>query len=497
MNNQNSFRLIAVDIGTTHVKTILYKHETGLIGQESENYRTYYPQPGYVEQNPEEIFEAVLKSVKRLVDNTQVLPKDISGFVFGGILQSLIPVDNAGNALCNSFTWADSRSLTQNTFLKKQLDTEEVKKRTGCTLHPMYMLSRLTWIREERPEIYQKANRYISIKEFVLERLFGVRQIDYSIASGSGIWNMHTKTWDDVLLKEIGFAPDKFSQCVESTSQLPQGLRKEYADYLGLLEGTPGIIGAFDGALSHFGSLGLDQSRMSLTVGTGAAIRRLIPSPYVLPGSEAWCYYLADDNWLLGGVVHDAGNVMRWFADNLIPDVNPSEVFERMNQLAEQVNPGSDGLFFIPLLGGERCPKYIPDATGVIHGLTFAHGRNHLIRAMMEGLTYNLFSVYRMLVPDLKPELVVTGGILKSPTWLKITASFFNKTLWLPEIQETSLWGGVMLGLKALGMFSSLEESKNYIKICGQQNPDPEWEKIYQNLLTGYDQLHENVFGLK
>jgi len=178
-------------------------------------------------------------------------------------------------------------------------------------------------------------------------------------------------------------------------------------------------------------------------------------------------------------------------------DVDTSEVFECMNQLAEHTNPGADGLFFIPHLGGERCPHYRPDATGVIHGLTFAHGRNHLVRAMMEGLAYNLFSVYRMLAPDLKPELVVTGGILKSPIWLKIVANFFNKTLWLPEIQETSVWGGVMLGLKALGILSSLEDAKNYIQISGHQDPDMEWEGTYQNLLKSYDQLHVDVFGLK
>lgn len=497
MSDSSSIHLIAVDIGTTHVKAILYRHGKGLIQQETENYPTYYPHPGYAEQNPQEVFTAVLLVLQRLMQKIQLSPGNINGIVFGGILQSLIPVDQEGNALSPSFTWADTRSLAQNTRLKSRLDAEEVKQRTGCTLHPMYFLSRLAWIRDETPAVFQKAVRFISIKEYILERLFGVQQIDYSIASGTGIWNMHTRTWDEDLLREIGLSANNFSACVEPTSQLPNGLKKEYADYLGLLEGTPGIIGAFDGALSHFGSLGLNQQRMSLTVGTGAALRRLISQPHVIPGSEAWCYYLAEDNWLLGGVLHDAGNVIRWFADNLLADIDPALAFEQMNLLAEQTNPGADGLFFIPHLGGERCPHDRPDATGIIHGLTFAHGRNHLVRAMMEGLAYNLFSVYRMLAPDLEPELVVTGGILKSPVWLKIVANFFNKTLWLPQTQETSAWGGILLGLKALGVFSDLAESQNYIRISGQQNPEMKWKSTYQNLLKNYDQLYSDVFGSK
>jgi gluconokinase len=493
MVDQKALYLIAVDIGTTHVKSILYRHGTGLIHQDSQSYPTYYPLPGYVEQNPEEIFTAVINGLQNLINKAQIPPQSIAGIVFGGIVQSMVPVGQDGIALCPSFTWADTRSIGQNAQLKKQLNTEEVRQRTGCTLHPMYYLSRLAWIRDKQPEILKNATRFISIKEYILERLFSVQQIDHSVASGTGIWNMHTKTWDEDLLREIGFSSNKFSECVEPISQLPKGLRKKYADYLGLLEGTPGIIGAYDGALSHFGSLGLIDNQMSLTVGTGAAIRRRITAPRVIPGTEAWCYYLAENNWLLGGVLHDAGNVMHWFAENLMPEVDPSNAFERMNQLAKNINPGANGLFFIPQLGGERCPAYRPEATGVIKGLTFAHGRNHLIRAMMEGLAYNLFSIYRMLAPDLDPGLVVTGGILKSPTWLKIVANFFDKTLWLPAIDETSAWGGVMIGLRSLGVFSSLEEAQEYIRISGSQEPELQWKVTYKNLLNSYDQLYDDL----
>lgn len=497
MNYKDNIYLLSIDIGTTHTKAILYQHGVGIIGQETESYATYYPRPGFVEQDPEEIFAAVLKATQRLINNSLIPPHAIAALVFDGILQSLLPVDREGNALCRATTWADTRSTVQNERLKARLDTEEVKQRTGCTLHPMYFLSRLAWIRDETPDVYKHAARFVSIKEYVINRLFGAHQVDHSIASGTGIWNMRTMNWDYDLLSEIDLSPDRFSESVEPTSLIPGGLRREYASRLGLPEGTPGVIGASDGALSHLGSVGLSAERMSLTVGTGAALRRSMLSPRVIPGSEAWCYYLAEGNWLLGGVLQNAGNVLRWFADNLMPLAEvEEEAFSQMKRLAAETPAGADGLFFIPLLSGERCPHYRPDAKGFIFGLTFSHGRGHLVRALMEGLAYNLYSVYRMLASDSEPELVVTGGILKSPVWLKIVANFFGKTLWLPRIQEVAAWGGVILSLKAIGVLSNLEESVNFIDVAGKQDPDSENQKFYRDLIAEYDRLNTEIYSL-
>jgi gluconokinase len=491
----NSVRLLSIDIGTTHTKVMLYSQKEGILGLEMEGYPTYYPHPGWVEQDPDEVFGAVLKAIRQLVDRVQVPPSSISALVFSAILQSLLPVDSNGQALSAASTWADTRSIPQNNRLKVQLDAEEVKQRTGCTLHPMYFLSRLAWIQEETPEIFIRAARFISLKEYVIERLFGVLQIDHSIASGSGIWNMHTCDWDADLLKEIGLGPDRFSECIEGTAFIRGGLKKEYADLLGLCTGTPGVIGAFDGGLSHLGSVGLSMKKMSLTVGTGAAFRRRMVEPRVIPGSEAWCYYLAEGNWLLGGVMHDAGNTLRWFADNLISSGTQAEdVFSEINRLAAATPAGAEGLLFLPLLGGERCPHYRPEAKGVISGLTFVHGRGHFSRALMEGLTYQLYTIYRMLTTDAEPEIVITGGILKSPIWLKIVTDLFGKTLWLPRVRESSAWGGVIIGLKTLGVIASLEESVKFIELEGKLDPDPMNIPVYRKIINQYDQLYSTLY---
>jgi gluconokinase len=237
---------------------------------------------------------------------------------------------------------------------------------------------------------------------------------------------------------------------------------------------------------------------MSLTVGTGAAFRRRMVEPKVIPGSEAWCYYLAEGNWLLGGVMHDAGNTLRWFADNLISsDTLEKDVFSEINRLAAETPASADGLLFLPLLGGERCPHYRPEAKGVISGLTFVHGRGHFARALMEGMAYQLYTIYRMLTTDTELEIVIAGGILKSPIWLKIVADLFGKTLWLPRVRETSAWGGVIMGLKSLGAIASLEESTTFIELEGKLDPDPINIPIYQKIIYQYDQLYSTLYPHK
>lgn len=495
MRRKNGIRLISVDIGTTNVKAVLYRQERGIDGLETESCATSYPRPGYVEQDPEEVLAAVARAIRRLVESTRVPSREIDAIVFDGVWQSLVPVDGDGRALGRALIWADTRAIQQNERLKERLDSEEVKRRTGCSLHPMYVLSRLEWMREEAPDVYRRADRFISIKEYVIQRLFAVRKVDRSIASGTGVWNMSTMDWDANLLSEVGLTPNHFSECVEPTHVLP-GLTRESASRLGLREGTPGVIGAADGAQSHLGSIGLAETRMSLTVGTGAALRRRMSSPGILPGTEAWCYYLAEGNWLLGGVLHDAGNALRWFADTLMPPVGEDDdVFSQMNRLSAETPLGAEGLCFIPLLGGERCPHYRPQAKGALYGLTFSHTRAHLVRALMEGLAYNLYSVYRMLVPDSEPDLVVTGGILKSPIWLQIVADFFGKTLWLPRIPEAAAWGGVLLGLRALGAIGSLEEATSLVAFSGQQDPDQACHARYRDLLGTYERLYADLYG--
>lgn len=486
--------LISVDIGTTRSKALLHNGSTGIVKLEEESYPTYYPHSGFVEQNPDEVFTAVLKVIRRLMDNVSINPKKINAICFDGVWQSLLPVDKEGNILHNALLWSDTRSSEYNKILMSELNVEELRHRTGCGLHPIYFPSRLLWIKKELSEIFKRTFRFISIKEYIINHLFGVYKVDHSTASGTGIWNMEEKNWDLKLLSDLDIRPDYFSECVEPTSFISGGLKKKYASILGLVEGTKGIIGASDGAVSHIGSAGIDTGKMSLTIGTGAAMRKSIHSPQLRKDSEAYCYYLADDIWLSGGILLNAGNVFRWFADNIMPvSKNIGDTFKQMDNLAADTQAGADGLFFIPLLSGERCPWNRPDTRGVIFGLNLAHSKGHLVRSLMEGLSYNIYSVYKML-SNSEQDLVVGGGVLNSPVWLRIITDFIGKRMWLPGIREVAAWGGVILGLRTLGVINDLKESIKFIDLVEKYEPDPENHNFYLKLINNYELLNKEIY---
>ncbi|MFW6139192.1 MAG: gluconokinase [Spirochaetota bacterium] len=489
--------IIALDMGTTSTKGILYRINGDIEAIRSQDYSTYYPALSLVEQDPDDVLRAVIQVVGKLMKESALRPQDVSALVFGGILHSMIPVDRHCTVLNRALIWADLRATEQSGELQSRLDKEEVRERTGCSLHPMYYLPRLLWFKQQAREILKRTYKFISVKGYILYHLFGEFVIDRSIASGTGVWNMHTLDWDQELLQHAGMDRCYFSR-VEETTCMTLKLNKKMASRMGLLEGTPGVVGASDGPMAHLGSVGMSRDLMSMTVATGAALRRRVPEPMVLRGREAWCYYMSEGTWLLGGVMHDAGIVMRWFADNFIQDANKSNagthMFELLNTYASQVPPGSEGLLFFPFLGGERCPHHNPEIRGEITGLSFGHNKKHLVRALMEGISYRLFSIYRMLSFDREIDPVVTGGILKSPVWLQIICDFFGKSFWKPQVSEGSAWGEVLVALRALGIIAKTDEIDTYVKHHGKIDPQPQVHQVYQEMFHRYNELYRERF---
>jgi gluconokinase len=487
--------IISVDIGTSSAKGMLCTVAGTIVAQERAAYPCYFPQPGWVEQDADEVLAGVVKVIGQLVERCDLAASSIEAIVFGGIWNSLLPLDADDRPLCRALTWADHRSTEENALLRARLDNEAVKAATGCSLHPMYFLSRILWFKNHAPDVYARTARFASIKEYILSRLYGTRVVDRSIASGTGVWNMAKGDWDYDLLASVGLSEACFSECVEPTS-LVRGLKPSYASAMGLSQGAPGVVGAADGALAHLGTVGLAEGRMSLSVGTSIALRQRREKPQTVRGSEAWCYYLADGSWLQGGVAHDGGATLRWFANNVLgADSDDDSVFGEMNDLARDVVPGAAGLRFFPLFGGERCPNYRPDAHGGVVGLSFNHGRPHLSRALYEGLAFCIRALYQMLGGDRRPDLVVTGGILKSPVWLEIVADCLGRPLWRPAVDETAAWGGVVLGLKAIGAFPDLAAASSLVGASGSIEPVAARGAAYERIMSDYDRLYARLYA--
>jgi gluconokinase len=493
MRNGNS--IIALDLGTTSTKGILFRIGHGIIATCSREYPTLYPLPGRAEQDPEQVLDGVLQVVRGLVEDTGTDPSAVSCLAFGGILHSLLPVDREGRPLSNALIWADMRAERQCTDIRSRLDTDQVRLQTGCPLHPLYSLPRLLWFREHAKELFETAVRFVSIKEFVLQRLYGEYVVDRSIASGTGLMNTSSLDWDETMLEVAGVRRQRLSEIVDTAHVLPR-LRGETAKRMGLSEETPGVVGASDGPLAHLGSVGMNPARMSLTIGTSAALRKAVSEPTVVPGSEAWCYYMTEGIWLVGGVVHDAGNVIQWIQDRFLsePKHGTQGVFDLLDRAKREVPPGSEGLLFLPFMSGERSPFYNPEARSAVIGMTFSHTPAHLLRAAVEGIAFRVQEVLDVLDPGGSCELTVTGGILRSESWLQITADFLGRKLFRSGVQLASAWGAALIALRALGLINSLDEINSLIEPGQPVLFDRANHDSYRSLKQRYDEYYRKLF---
>ena len=417
--------MIGVDIGTTSTKAVLYKETGEIIASENNGYELYSPDIYTAEQDPEEIFSAVLLSVGNVVKEANINPRQLSFISFSSAMHSVIAVDENDEPLTKCITWADNRSNHWAEKIKNELNGNEIYEKTGTPIHPMSPLSKITWIENDIPEIANKTKKYIGIKEYIFYKLFNQYIIDYSIASCTGLMNLKTLSWDKDALAIAGIPENKLSKIVPTT-KIVTGCDSDYANQMHISKETQFVVGASDGVLSNIGVNAIKKGEVAVTIGTSGAIRTVIPEPKIDPKGRIFCYALTQDHWVIGGPVNNGGIVFRWIRDELTASevetanrlgVDPYDV---LTKIASQVRPGSEGLIFHPYLQGERAPLWNANVQGSYIGLTLNHKKEHLVRATLEGVIYNLYTVFLALVEVMDgpvTSIKAMGGFARSELW--------------------------------------------------------------------------------
>ncbi|SHS90311.1 carbohydrate kinase FGGY [Mycobacteroides abscessus subsp. abscessus] len=481
--------MLGVDIGTTSTKAVLFTEKGEVIQTENIGYPLYTPNISTAEQDPEEIFQAVLKAVSNITKKNP--QKNIAFVSFSSAMHSVIAIDTNDQPLTACITWADNRSEAWTHKIKTELNGHEVYKRTGTPLHPMSPLSKMAWITHDRPEIASKAKKYIGIKEYVFKKLFDQYVVDYSLASAMGMMNLQTLDWDEEALSIAGVTRDQLSQLVPTT-QVFSDIHPDFAKQMGLDTKTPFVIGASDGVLSNLGVNAIRKGEIAVTIGTSGAIRTIIEKPHTDEKGRIFCYALTENHWVIGGPVNNGGMILRWIRDEFASSeietakrlgIDPYEV---LTKIAERVRPGADGLLFHPYLAGERAPLWNPDVRGSFFGLTLSHKKEHMIRAALEGVIYNLYTVFLALMECMEgpvTRIQATGGFARSNVWRQMMSDIFESELVVPESYESSCLGACILGLYATGKIESFEIASEMIGSTYKHTPNEEAVNEYRQLL--------------
>lgn len=488
--------MIGVDIGTTSTKAVLYDSKGTVQEYANVGYPLYQETPEMAEQDTEEIFTAVIDTLTQVVRRSKIDPAMIAGISFSAAMHSLIVLDDKMQPLTRSITWADNRAASYSEELKASGVGHEIYLKTGTPIHPMAPLSKLLWLRNEQPELFAKANYFVGIKEYVLYRLFGELKMDYSIASATGLFNIFQLDWEQQALAVTGITREQLPEIVEPTYTF-RDMNPAYAEVIGLAPTTAVVIGASDGVLSNLGVNAIEPGVLAVTIGTSGAVRVVVDHPVTDPKGRLFCYALTKDLWVIGGPVNNGGIVFRWVRDQLFaPEKITAEQlqmdsYELLTEIAGKIPAGSEGLIFHPFLGGERAPLWDANARGSYFGLTRQHTRAHMMRATLEGIVYNLYTVMLALkeVAGEPKAIQATGGFARSSLWRQMLADVFEQEVTIPESFESSCLGAAVLGMKALGLIEELGTVKTMIGVTNVHQPDETTFPIYRELLPIYLRL--------
>lgn len=456
-----------------------------------EGMASYHPTslyPGWAEEDPEEVFVRVLQAVRGAVECAGVSPRDIQALSFGASLHSLLAVDRYGHPLIPAMIWADTRSRECSLRIRQYCDERELYHRTGCPVHPLYPVSKILWLREHRPQVYQEAHKYLSIKEFVLHRLLNRYVVDRSVASATGLFNIHTLDWDPEVLRMVGITSERLSEHVAATTVL-QGVEPQYARAMGVPSDLLVVVGAGDGLLCHLGTGCVHPGQMSCTIGSSGALRMFFHQPRLDERGRTWCYLFTDETWAVGGATNDAGLAYQWFRQRLYGETVDQA---SLDESVDQVGPGAGGLIFLPFLSGGRSPYWNPDARGVLFGLSLHHDRPHLLRAVMEGVGLAMYSVLLSL-KEVAGEIVEirgSGGFLHSPLWVQVLADVLGMDILVPPVIEATSLGAVFLAMYALGYMNELSEARARVEIVQRYASNRQNHGFYLHLFEIYQGLY-------
>lgn len=488
--------LIGVDVGTTTTKAVLYDEHATIIGHFIKGYSIYRDPQGMAEQDPETILQAVETVIRAAIHRADLETGELLGVAFSTANQGLLLLDKHYRPLTRIITWADTRARQDATNLKATPEGSHLYQLTGTPIHPMAPLTKLIWIRREQPELFRQMHHVADIKSYIFWRLFKKFKVDLSIASCTGLLNIHTGKWDQTALKLAGISEEQLPMLVEPTAQETTMIETE-RQRMDVPLKTPFVYGAFDGALSNIGVGAIRSGQVAITIGTSAAVRVIVDRPVIDPQERLFCYMVDRKHWIVGGPLNNGGDVFQWAAHHLIDqEALEKEQVDRYtlaNRIIEGTSAGSHGLLFHPYLEGERAPIWDANARGDFFGLTVLHTRADMLRAVLEGINFNIASVFKVVTELVGQPLSVTatGGFARSKVWRQMLADILDCRVNVPVSYESGCLGAAVMVLQSIGLASNYGVITSYLGKETTHEPQPQAAAIYRRLFPLFCQVEK------
>lgn len=491
---------MGIDLGTGSCKSAVVDPDGAVIGFDAVDYGGDTSDGTYQEQEADRLAEATVVSARGAAARAGVDPQDCAGLSLGGALHSVMAVDANDRPLTGVITWADGRAVEQARRLTGRPEGQALYRETGCPAHGMFPVHKIVWLRENRPEVFRAARRYVSAKEYVCFRLTGRWAVDVSIAAGSGFLNTHALGWSADALALAGIEADRLNPLL-GPAEVLGGLLPGPASRMGLPAGVPVVIGSSDAVNSSMGAGAVAADQATCMVGTSGALRVISPRPVLDPAGRSWCYAIDDRHWLVGGAINNGGVALAWLRDCLNHVVRHRSAapltFDDVLALAAETAAGAGGVICLPFFAGERSPNWNLNARAAFFGMALEHGPGHLARALLEGIGFRFRSLLAVLTEvelDIR-RIVASGGFTRSEVWLQATADILNRDLHVPAWGETSALAAAYWAALGAGAVESLEGIAGWVRVERVCRPDVSRAQVYDRVYALYDRTYRAVAG--
>lgn len=486
--------ILVIDIGLTNCKVVVFSPDGRIVGRELVAYKTYYPQPGWVEQDPEEWWLSILSALARMGVRVPEVLEAINVISVTGHMHALVCLGPDGTTLGRSLVLGDQRSLAQANAISAQVGLEQVYKLTGARIDVSMPLAKLCWLRAHEPAIHRQARAFLSCKDWIRHRLTGDLVTDPIDACGTSLYDIQSRAWSPELIAAAGIRPEQLPEVLDSCAVAGR-LASAPAEALGLQAGIPVVVGAGDD-VEVLGN-GLLAPGLSLEhIGTTGSILTCAEVPVYDRLMALELYPHVDpDLWVLGGSVTAAGSALSWAERVLSEEPSASAGSPEDTWHPNLERP----LIFLPHLAGERCPEWEPQARGSWVGLTSAHSASDLRRAVLEGIAFSLKSVLERIESLVGPQRQITVSARETSDhrWLALRAGVYGRPMALQKTSEPTALGAMIVAAVGVGMYEGLSEAAR--RVTGSQRviePNADLTADYARLYGLYRRATETMLPL-
>jgi xylulokinase len=489
---------IGIDVGTSGTKALAINPQGKILAEASAGYPLHHPKPLWSEQDPEDWWQATVKVVRAVIKKAKLKPADVKAIGLSGQMHGSVFLDKSDKVIRPALLWNDQRTEAECAEIEKRAGgRKQLIKLVANPALTGFTAPKILWLRNHEPKNFARLAKVLLPKDEIRRRLTGEYATEVSDASGMLLLDVVKRKWSKQLLSKLELDENLLGTCHES-EEVTGKLTKDSAKLLGLTTDCVVVGGAGDCAAGAVGNGIVKTGLLNTSLGTSGVVFAYSDQPQFDPEGRLHTFcHAVRGKWHMMGVTLCAGGSLQWFHDNICAfDQKGKSIYDQITQGAAKAPVGCEGLQFLPYLAGERTPHLDPQARGAFVGLTLSHTRDHLTRAIMEGVTYSLrdsFEIMSSLGVPVK-QIRASGGGAKNPFWRQMQADVFGKPVFAMVADEGAAYGVALLAAVGAGEYKDITEAcAATIKTADETKPNTQARRVYDQLFPVYQSLYRSL----